>query len=108
MLGLLALAALLLAGYGLHTSRNAHPLLRLALFRVRTFRAAAAGSFFTRRDGGIPSVSASLPGWVRIHRHPVRAAHDAARARRHEPQADHAAPSIYAFGYRQVADFPTR
>jgi EmrB/QacA subfamily drug resistance transporter len=55
ILGLVALSALLLAGYGLHTSRIAHPLLRLTLFRVRTFRAAVSGSFFTRLGiGGIP------------------------------------------------------
>ena len=55
MLGLLAIAALLLAGYGLHTTRMTHPLLRLVLFRIRTFRAAVGGSFFTRLGiGGIP------------------------------------------------------
>jgi EmrB/QacA subfamily drug resistance transporter len=55
MLALLALSVLLLAGYGLHTARMAHPLLRLALFRVRTFRAAVSGSFITRLGiGGIP------------------------------------------------------
>jgi EmrB/QacA subfamily drug resistance transporter len=55
MLGLVAISVLLLAGYGLHTTRIAHPLLRLTLFRVRTFRAAVSGSFFTRLGiGGIP------------------------------------------------------
>jgi len=55
MLALLAISVLLLAGYGLHTLRMAHPLLRLALFRVRTFRAAVSGSFITRLGiGGIP------------------------------------------------------
>jgi EmrB/QacA subfamily drug resistance transporter len=53
--GLLALAALLLAGYGVRAARIAHPLLLLTLFRVRTFRAAVSGSFFTRiAIGGIP------------------------------------------------------
>ncbi len=53
--GILAAAALLLAGYGLHASRAAHPVLRLALFRIRTFRSAVCGSFFTRLGiGGIP------------------------------------------------------
>jgi len=52
---LLVLSALLLAGYGLHAARAAHPLLQLGLFRTRTFRAAVAGSFFTRIGiGGIP------------------------------------------------------
>jgi EmrB/QacA subfamily drug resistance transporter len=55
ILGLLALSALLLAGYGLNAARRAHPLLDLGLFGIRTFRAAVAGSFFTRISiGGIP------------------------------------------------------
>ena len=55
ILALLALSALLLAGYGLHAVRAPHPLLHLALFRIRTFRAAVSGSFFTRISiGGIP------------------------------------------------------
>jgi len=52
---LLVLSALLLAGYGLHAARALHPLLLLGLFRLRTFRAAVGGSFFTRISiGGIP------------------------------------------------------
>ena len=55
MLGLLSVSVALLAGYGFHATRSAHPLLRLALFRIRTFRAAVAGSFVTRLGiGGIP------------------------------------------------------
>jgi MFS family permease len=55
MLGLLVLAVLLLAGYGLRARFTAFPLLNLALFRIRTFRAAVAGGFFTRLGlGGIP------------------------------------------------------
>jgi EmrB/QacA subfamily drug resistance transporter len=55
ILALLALSALLLGGYGLHAARAPHPLLHLELFRVRTFRAAVSGSFFTRISiGGIP------------------------------------------------------
>ncbi len=53
--GLLALSFALLAGYGLHSRRTRHPLLNLALFRVRTFRAAVNGGFFTRVSiSGIP------------------------------------------------------
>jgi EmrB/QacA subfamily drug resistance transporter len=52
---LLILSLALLAGYGLHASRALHPLLKLALFRIRTFRAAVSGGFFTRISiGGIP------------------------------------------------------
>lgn len=55
MLGLLALSALLLAGYGLRAARTGFPLLRLSLFRIRTFRASVSGSYFTRLGiGGIP------------------------------------------------------
>jgi EmrB/QacA subfamily drug resistance transporter len=50
-----ALSAALLVGYALHTAQARHPLLHLALFRLRTFRAAVGGSFFTRISiGGIP------------------------------------------------------
>jgi EmrB/QacA subfamily drug resistance transporter len=55
MLGLLAISATLLAGYGLHTTKTIYPLLRLSLFRIRTFRSAVSGSFITRLGiGGIP------------------------------------------------------
>jgi len=55
VLALLFLSIVLLAGYGFHATRTPHPMLRLALFRIRTFRAAVAGSFFTRLGiGGIP------------------------------------------------------
>lgn len=57
ILGLLAISILLLAGYGRHAMNNAFPLLRLSLFRIRTFRAAVSGSFFTRLGiGGIPFI----------------------------------------------------
>ncbi len=52
---LLVLAAALLISYGLRAARTAYPLLKLALFRIRTFRAAVSGSFFTRiAIGGVP------------------------------------------------------
>jgi EmrB/QacA subfamily drug resistance transporter len=55
MLGLLAMSAAFLAGYGLRATRTEFPLLRLTLFRIRTFRASVSGSFFTRLGiGGIP------------------------------------------------------
>jgi EmrB/QacA subfamily drug resistance transporter len=55
IVGLLAIAALLLAGYGLRAARTRFPLLRLDLFRIRTFRAAVSGSFLTRLGiGGLP------------------------------------------------------
>jgi EmrB/QacA subfamily drug resistance transporter len=55
IVGLLVLSLSLLAGYGLHATQTAHPLLRLVLFRIRTFRAAVSGSFLTRLGiGGIP------------------------------------------------------
>jgi EmrB/QacA subfamily drug resistance transporter len=55
MLSLLGIAALLLAGYGINSAKIKFPLLRLGLFKVRTFRAAVSGSFITRIGiGGIP------------------------------------------------------
>jgi EmrB/QacA subfamily drug resistance transporter len=55
MLGLLAISASLLAAYGLHTKRTPHPLLRLKLLGIRTFRVAVSGNLFTRLGiGGIP------------------------------------------------------
>jgi hypothetical protein len=55
VLGMLAVSALLLASYGFRAARTMFPLLRLSLFRVRTFRASVSGSFFTRLGiGGIP------------------------------------------------------
>jgi EmrB/QacA subfamily drug resistance transporter len=57
ILGLLTMSLMLLAGYGLHATRNPFPLLQLGLFGIRTFRAAVSGSFFTRIGiGGIPFI----------------------------------------------------
>jgi EmrB/QacA subfamily drug resistance transporter len=54
-LGMLAIAITLLTVYGYRATRTSLPLLRLSLFRIRTFRAAVSGSFFTRLGiGGIP------------------------------------------------------
>jgi len=53
--GLMALSLALLAGYGVHARHTAYPLLELDLFKVRTFRAAVNGGFFTRLGiGGVP------------------------------------------------------
>ncbi len=55
LLVLLAAALLLLWLYWRHARALEHPLLRLDLFRTRTFRAAVAGGFFTRLGiGGMP------------------------------------------------------
>jgi len=55
MLGLLAISAALLGAYGLHGKTTKHPLLRLKLLGVRTFRVAVSGNLFTRLGiGGIP------------------------------------------------------
>jgi EmrB/QacA subfamily drug resistance transporter len=52
---LLVVALGLLGAYYRHAVTAPHPLLRLELFRVRTFRAAVLGSFITRLGaGGIP------------------------------------------------------
>jgi EmrB/QacA subfamily drug resistance transporter len=55
ILGLLAISILLITGYGWHAVHAEFPLLRMALLRVRTFRAAVVGGFVTRIGiGGIP------------------------------------------------------
>ena len=55
MTGLLALAVALLLAYWHHASQASHPVLRLELFRTRTFRVAVIGSFVTRLGaGGMP------------------------------------------------------
>ena len=55
VLGLLAVSLSLIGGYLFHASEIAYPLLRLSLFRVRTFSAAVIGGFFTRLGiGGVP------------------------------------------------------
>jgi EmrB/QacA subfamily drug resistance transporter len=55
IVGLLAIAAALLAAYGLNSMRTPHPLLRLGLARIRTFRVSLTGNLFTRLGiGGIP------------------------------------------------------
>jgi MFS family permease len=52
---LLAISAALLAAYGFHSVHTAHPLLRLRLLRIRSFRVAVTGNLFTRLGiGGIP------------------------------------------------------
>jgi EmrB/QacA subfamily drug resistance transporter len=53
--GLLILSGTLLAGYAIKATHTPFPLLQLALFRLRTFRAAVCGSFFSRLGlGGLP------------------------------------------------------
>jgi len=55
ILSLLGLSCALLVGYGFHATRAKFPLLRLSLFRLRTFRVSILGSFVTRLGvGGLP------------------------------------------------------
>jgi EmrB/QacA subfamily drug resistance transporter len=55
IVGLLTIAAALLGAYGLNSMRTPHPLLRLGLARIRTFRVSLTGNLFTRLGiGGIP------------------------------------------------------
>ncbi|HMD06302.1 MAG TPA: DHA2 family efflux MFS transporter permease subunit [Candidatus Acidoferrum sp.] len=55
ILGLLAISLSLIGGYLFHAREIKFPLLRLSLFRIRTFSAAVSGSFFTRLGiGGVP------------------------------------------------------
>jgi EmrB/QacA subfamily drug resistance transporter len=53
--GLLAISAALLLAYARHATTVLHPLLRVALLRIRTVRTAIGGSFVTRIGvGGLP------------------------------------------------------
>lgn len=52
MLWLLSLSIVLLLGYGRHATTTQRPLLRLDLFRIRTFRCSVIGSFITRLGAG--------------------------------------------------------
>lgn len=55
MAGLIGLSMALLTGYGINAMHVKQPLLQLELFRLRTFRAAVGGSFFSRLGlGGLP------------------------------------------------------
>lgn len=68
---LFLLALSLLAAYSLHATQAPHPLLRLTLFRIRTFRVSVAGGFVTRLGiGGMPfllpllyQLGLGLPAW---------------------------------------------
>jgi EmrB/QacA subfamily drug resistance transporter len=54
---LLAVSGLLLFAYARHALTTDHPLLRLILFKIRTFRVAVVGSFATRLGvGGLPFI----------------------------------------------------
>jgi len=86
ILGLLAVSAALLAGYGLHATHSAHPLLRLTLFRIRTFSRRVSGSFGHatrhRRNTFLFPLSYQVGlGFTPIQSGPP---HDAASPRRHE------------------------
>jgi EmrB/QacA subfamily drug resistance transporter len=68
---LFAVAGALLGAYVLHARRTDFPLLRLELFRVRTFRVSVIGGFVTRLGiGGLPfllpllyQLGLGLPAW---------------------------------------------
>lgn len=68
---LLALSFSLLAAYGWHAHIHRHPLLKLSLFKIRTFRVAVGGGFITRLGlGGMPfllpllyQIGLGFPAW---------------------------------------------
>jgi EmrB/QacA subfamily drug resistance transporter len=68
---LLLLALVLLLAYGWHATQAPFPLLRLAVFEVRTFRVSVLGGFLTRLGmGGMPfllpllyQLGLGLPAW---------------------------------------------
>jgi MFS family permease len=68
---MLLLSLSLLAAYGWHAGQVPHPLLRLDLFKTRTFRVSVVGGFITRLGiGGLPfllpllyQLGLGLPAW---------------------------------------------
>ena len=68
---LLLLSLSLLGAYFLHARQTPHPLLRLTLFRIRTFRVSVVGGFITRIGvGGMPfllpllfQLGLGMPAW---------------------------------------------
>ena len=71
ILALLVVSFGLFGTYAFHARRCAHPLLQLALFRIRTFRVSVVGGFVTRLGvGGLPflmpflyQLGLGLPAW---------------------------------------------
>lgn len=103
MLLMLGLSVALLAAYVWHASEHEHPLLRLALLKVRTFRISVLGGFITRLGiGGLPfllpllyQLGLKLPAWQSgLLMMPTAAAAMGMKL---------IAPKVLArFGYRQV------
>ena len=70
-IALFVLSVVLLAGYIIHANTIEHPLLRLSLFKIRTFRVSVMGGFITRLGvGGMPfllpllyQLGLGLPAW---------------------------------------------
>jgi Na+/melibiose symporter-like transporter len=68
---MLAVSVALLAGYWVHARGTDFPLLRMALFQIRTFRISVLGGFITRLGiGGLPfllpllyQIGMGLPAW---------------------------------------------
>jgi EmrB/QacA subfamily drug resistance transporter len=68
---MLGLSVALLAAYAWHASERKHPLLRLTLLKIRTFRISVLGGFITRLGvGGLPfllpllyQLGLKLPAW---------------------------------------------
>ena len=100
---LLIVALCLLAAFVWHARHNRFPILRLALFRVRTFRVAVVGGFVTRLGiGGLPfllpllyQLGLGLPAWQSgLLMMPTMAAAMAMKLL--------SAPILKRFGYRLV------
>ena len=70
-IGMFVLSIALLLGYVVHARRVEFPLLRLALFKIRTFRISVLGGFLTRLGiGGLPfllpllyQIGMGMPAW---------------------------------------------
>jgi EmrB/QacA subfamily drug resistance transporter len=100
---LLLLSLALLAAYGWHALHTPHPLLRLSLFRLRTFSVAVLGGFVTRLGiGGLPfllpllyQLGLGMPAWQSgLMMMPAAAAAMLMKAL--------SGPLLRRFGYKQV------
>jgi EmrB/QacA subfamily drug resistance transporter len=105
---LLLVSLSLLAAYAWHARHTRYPILRLALFRVRTFRVAVVGGFITRLGlGGLPfllpllyQLGLGLPAWQSgLLMMPATAAAMAMKLI--------SAPILRRFGYRRVLTINT-
>jgi len=104
--GVAGVAVALLLAYWHHASQASHPVLRLNLFRTRTFRVAVIGSFVTRLGaGGMPSFCRCCPGRSRYT--PVQSGLLISRSSWPASAEVHHTAVLTRLGYRRVLGINT-